>query len=452
MKLPISLLKLRKAFDLSIFRLDLARFRALFSSATSISHKEYPGKSLRNSWTNPSFAPLENGLAIGLAIGLTVVWEFPVTGWSQEVSQASLGEKTKKDSGQVRDRESFAEGLDSIRKKHNLPGLIAGQFDTKDYLQIEAVGTCRSGFKTPLLVEHPMHLGSCTKSMTATLIGIAIEEGLLRWDSTLGEIFSVDSKVTRSDWHAITVEQLMHHTSGAPANPPWNQFADPSIDLRSHRRNVLHWWMEQPREEFKNNRFLYSNLGYMVLGHILEELRKTSWEEEIQTRLFDPLEMKVVGFGAPSKSMRDKSLPWGHRRVLGLLVANEEDNVPALGPAGTVYSSMEDWVRYLRFHLRKTPAAGAGNPISISQQNFDRLHEPSESGDYAGGWIVIDRTWSSGKIYTHNGSNTSWYAVVFLAPAEGRGIFAASNFGLDAAGPCDEALQWMLKHLPFPKP
>jgi hypothetical protein len=46
---------------------------------------------------------------------------------------------------------------------------------------------------------------------------------------------------------------------------------------------------------------------------------------------------------------------------------------------------------------------------------------------------------------THNGSNTSWYCVVFLAPEQGRGIIAASNYGLAAVQPCDEALQLVLR-------
>lgn len=351
--------------------------------------------------------------------------------------------------------ETFEQALEALRSKHNLPGLIAGQFDTQRLLQVQAVGFRRSGSRDPLLAEHPMHLGSCTKSMTATLVAMAIDEGLLTWDSTLGEVFASDAKVTGSDWANVTIRQMMHHTSGAPANPPWAQFTDPARPIREHRRDALHWWMEQPCEPkqptpdspgFDSRGFLYSNLGYMALGGVLEEIRQQDWEEQIRERLFSPLGMRSAGFGIPSKVLGDKA-PWGHIRPVGLLVAVERDNPLALGPAGTVYASMEDWVRYLQVHLRRK---GSDTPVlKLSAESFDRLHQPALGESYAGGWNVIRRGWSAGPIYTHNGSNTVWYCVVFLAPAEGRGIFAASNFGLDAAGPCDEALQWMLKNLPF---
>jgi CubicO group peptidase (beta-lactamase class C family) len=351
--------------------------------------------------------------------------------------------------------ETFEHALEALRSKHNLPGLIAGQFDTQKLLQVQAVGFRRWGVKDPLLAEHPMHLGSCTKSMTATLVAMAIDEGLLGWDSTLGEVFASDAKVTGSSWANVTVRQMMHHTSGAPANAPWAQFTDPAMPICEHRRNALHWWMEQPFEPKRPASgspgvdapgFLYSNLGYMALGGVLEQIRQQDWEEQIRERLFSPLGMRSAGFGIPSKSLGEKA-PWGHIRPVGLLVAVERDNPRALGPAGTVYASMEDWVRYLQVHLRRK---SSDTPVlKLSAESFDRLHQPAMGESYAGGWNVIRRGWSAGPIYTHNGSNTVWYCVVFLAPGEGRGIFAACNFGLDAAGPCDEALQWMLKNLPF---
>jgi len=344
----------------------------------------------------------------------------------------------------------LAAALEEIRTKHNLPGMIAGQFDTQKIHHLQSVGFRRWGSKDPLLVSHPMHLGSCTKSMTATLVAMAVDEGLLDWQTRLADVFQNDQKVTGSPWANVTVEQLLHHTSGAPANPPWSQFTDPKVPIRTHRKNVLHWWMQQPGNPEPpadaKPKFLYSNLGYMTLGAVLEELRNQTWEEQMQTRLFEPLGMRRAGFGIPSKSL-GQQVPWGHIRPGGLLVAVENDNPPALGPAGTVYANMEDWIRYLQVHLRSK--ASSTPTLKLSEKSFKYLHQPLEGQQYAGGWIVLGRSWSEGPIYHHNGSNTYWYCVVFLAPHEGRGIFAASNFGLESAGPCDQALQWMLKNLPF---
>ncbi len=195
----------------------------------------------------------------------------------------------------------------------------------------------------------------------------------------------------------------------------------------------------------------------MVLGASLEELYDRTWETHITEQLFRPLKMNNAGFGIPSKVLED-AVPFGHIRPLNFLVAVERDNPAALGPAGTVYAPMSDWVRYLNLHMKGGRAVVQQKKLGLTPQVMEFLHRPASSAqavetprpgeDYAGGWHVLRRTWSQGDILHHNGSNTYWYCVVFLAPEEGRGIFAACNFGLDAAKPCDEALQWMLKNLP----
>lgn len=337
--------------------------------------------------------------------------------------------------------------LDSIRTAHGLPGLIAGHFSSTGEPDLIAVGERRSGSRETLQLDDRMHLGSCTKSMTAVLIGLLIDEGKLRWDTTLAEVFADDPRVVNSDWSSATVEQLLHHVSGAPANPPWGNFDDSSIPVIQQRRNILHWMTDQPRKPESIGAFVYSNLGYMVLGHILEAIRGHAWEREIQERLFEPLGIQSAGFGPPSKTHGD-GMPWGHRNVLGVILATDFDNPPALGPAGTVHMSLPDWIRYLRLHLLPDSETSSVNwepPIPLRRETMRALHTPAHDESYAGGWIVSEREWAGGRILTHNGSNTFWFCVVFLAPEQKRGVLSASNYGLGAAQACDEALQWMLR-------
>lgn len=340
-----------------------------------------------------------------------------------------------------------AKELESIRAAYGLPGLIAGHFSLNGEPDVVAVGERRSGSREKLQLDDRMHLGSCTKSMTAVLIGLLVDEGKLRWNSTLGDVFADDPRVVNSDWSSATVEQLLHHLSGAPANPPWGNFGDPSIAVIEQRRNILHWMTDQPRKPESIGTFLYSNLGYMVLGHIVEAIRGQSWEREIQERLFEPLELQSAGFGPPSKAHGD-GMPWGHRNVLGVMLATDMDNPPALGPAGTVHMSLPDWIKYLRLHLLPDDEASEeawDPPIPLRRETLRALHTPATNETYAGGWIVSEREWAGGRILTHNGSNTFWFCVVFLAPEQKRGMLAASNYGLAAAQACDDALQWMLK-------
>ncbi|MCU0707064.1 MAG: beta-lactamase family protein [Pirellula sp.] len=341
--------------------------------------------------------------------------------------------------GENEESEDLSTALESLRKKGNLPGLIAGHFTLQGETTLGAVGYRKAGSDDALQVDDPMHLGSCTKSMTATLFGMLIDEGRVSMDTTLGEVFQDDRKVTESSWSETSMRQLIQHTSGAMANPPWNDFATPDADVVDLRRDIMHWLVQRKRPSETVGKFTYSNLGYTVLGHVIEHLRGHSWEHEITSRLFEPLGMTSAGFGPPSKTKPDQS-PWGHNRVFGFSVATEQDNPPALGPAGTVHASMADWIKYLRVHLTKDP-----QDLPIKGTTLEQLHRPSQGENYAGGWGCGEREWAGGRILTHNGSNTHWYCVVFLALEQQRGVLAASNIGLSAVQTCDEALQWMIR-------
>jgi len=366
------------------------------------------------------------------AMMLCLVWgSFPLPMRGQEASEAK--------------KESLQEALEAIRIAHSLPGLMAGHFTLDGELELGVVGVRKASTNAPLRPDDRMHLGSCTKSMTATLIGILIDEGKLSFGTRLAEVFADDPQVVESPWGETTVDQLLRHSSGAVANPPWGRFASPGAEVVATRREILHWLTRQRRTSDAVGKFHYSNLGYVVLGHILETLRGHSWEDEMRQRLFDPLGMETAGFGPPTKAA-DGDAPWGHRSMFGVLMANEIDNPPALGPAGTVHASMADWTRYLRVHLMQDPAKAGVLPIGA--ETLARLHRAHEGETYAGGWVCGDRDWAGGRILNHNGSNTQWYCVVFLAPEQQRGIFAASNFGLEAADPCDAALQCLLKRFP----
>jgi hypothetical protein len=62
------------------------------------------------------------------------------------------------------------------------------------------------------------------------------------------------------------------------------------------------------------------------------------------------------------------------------------------------------------------------------------------------GWIVGERDWAGGRVLTHAGSNTMWYAVVWIAPARDFAVLVAANRGFDAgAQACDEVASALIR-------
>ena len=90
------------------------------------------------------------------------------------------------------------------------------------------------------------HIGSCTKSMTATLTAMLIEEGKLRWDTTIAEVFPELKGKMDQQYEAVTVEQLLKHRGGVPGAPPpaawkraWEEKGTPTQQRREFIEAVL---------------------------------------------------------------------------------------------------------------------------------------------------------------------------------------------------------------------
>ncbi len=331
--------------------------------------------------------------------------------------------------------------LERLRDRHQLPGLMGAIVHDRQLLAIGAVGRRRIDSPQPLTIHDKIHLGSCTKAMTATMIARLVESNRLTWDSTIGDLFPELHASLHGDFRKVTVEQLLTHTAGVPRDGPWSELgADPSTTVQ-RQRLLLRICGSQP-EATPGTTYLYSNVGYMLAGLLAERSSGMSWERLMRETVFEPLGMDSAGFGAPGTT-GTVDQPWGHRLLDGRLVANQSDNIPALGPAGTVHCTMTDWAKFVAFHLQ----GARSDPQFLSAETFTRMHTPPTGHSYAHGWQVTERDWAGGRVLTHSGSNRSWKAVVWMAPERNFAVLAAANCGGDnAAAGCDAAAGALIGH------
>lgn len=333
--------------------------------------------------------------------------------------------------------ERIIEALKPIRLANGVPGLIAGIAIPGRATRVGAVGVRKvrspEGFGAGDLV----HLGSCTKAMTATMIGGVVEEGKLAWKSTLSEVFP--DVAMHEDFRRVTLTQLLTHRSGMPANTNWWGLQGATTTLQ--RRDALQAAVKTPPKEKPGTKFLYSNLGYAIAGLMAETVTNRPWEDLMRDRVFSPLRMTSAGFGAPG--MRGEvDQPWGHVRVLGQAISSQRDNAPALGPAGTVHCTMSDWAKFLILHVNG--ARGDKTPI-LCPETFRELQTPPPGETYAKGWHETDRPWAGGRTLTHTGSNTSWFCTAWIAPQRNFALFSAANEGgVRAATATDQAVAAMI--------
>lgn len=338
--------------------------------------------------------------------------------------------------------------FESIRKKHDLPALAVVTVKDGRICDRVAVGVRKWGETAPVTTNDIFHIGSCTKSMTATLTAILIEEGKLRWDTTIAGVFPELKGRMDPQYEAVTVEQLLHHRGGVPGNPPpaaWQRAWEEKGTPTRQRREFMEAILAQPPATTPGTQMIYSNQGYAILGAMLEKISGQPFETLMTEKLFRPLRMDTAGFGPPGTPAQVDQ-PWGHVRKLFLTIPVQADNPPAHSACGRVHCSLDDLARFVMFHLQS-----ATNGL-LKPETLAKLHAPPPAADianplanYACGWVILQRDWAGGTALWHNGSNTMWYIVMWLAPARNFAVLAATNIaGPGAEQGCDEAATAMI--------
>ncbi len=263
------------------------------------------------------------------------------------------------------------------------------------------------------------HAGSITKSMTATLIARLAEVGAVSWDDTVDQILGKAVKVDPA-FADVSYGELLTHRAGLPANMPMlasrglsGVLAD--RDMMADRVAYVQAVLSEPGKA--RGTFKYSNAGYVVAGAMLQQSTGQTWEALMQAHVFDPLGLHSAGFGPPG-TINSVDQPRGHRGLIlqAIPPGPSADNIPALGPAGTVHIGVADMLTYLRAHALQDTGF-------LSADSWARLHTPPADGDYAMGWVVTPQGWLA-----HDGSNTMWYATVGFVPDTDRAVFMAANF------------------------
>jgi serine-type D-Ala-D-Ala carboxypeptidase/endopeptidase len=241
-------------------------------------------------------------------------------------------------------------------------------------------------------------IGSVTKTMTATVLALLAGEGVLRLDDEIGRWLSAGPH------GGITIRQLATHTSGLPTMAPnvRARQVDPADPWAGYTFELAEEGLRQATVTPGNPR-RYSNLGYQLLGLLLQRASGQDYPTLLAQRLFDPLAMTHSGVGQRGEG----TLLPGHadgREVL--------DWAQPLG-AGGVTAAIEDLARYARACLFP-PDGPLGDAITLAQTP---VHDVGDGVAQALGWVVRE-----GGVREHSGGTGGFCACVCTDRGRGRAV------------------------------
>jgi CubicO group peptidase (beta-lactamase class C family) len=254
-------------------------------------------------------------------------------------------------------------------------------------------------------------VGSVTKQFVATAILQLEDRGLLSVDDPISRYLAVP----RGPKAQITLRQLLQHRSGLgyPNDAPGDRGPDPN-DGRAFFESFL---KDAPLQSRPGSRFSYNNLGYGVLGYVLEKLSGERFEDYLRNHLFLPAGMHDTGFNVPG-SIDRANAAMGYEGKRRLLAAGDLPNDWGYRGATGVITNVRDLFKW-------TEAVRSGAILSPSAR--DKLLTPPAGGDYAFGWsVVLGRDGKPIRAF-HDGATMGFLSMVTMDLDHGYTVVTLSN-------------------------
>lgn len=326
---------------------------------------------------------------------------------------------------------NIREQITEFATRLNVPAVSGGVIDATGSLNYEVVGVCRRGDAdqeaTRVKRDDHWHIGSCAKAITAVLYARLVDAGLAAWQTPIASLFPDLADQLAPEWQQCPIEDLFVCQAGMRANPSSKQMIKAYADNRplpEQRTGMALWAMQDaPRTPGK---FVYSNLGYMVIGAAIDRITGSSYEAALQDYVMQPLGVTSLGFGPPPRICGHHS-----RLRLGSLILFagspaepqkvRSDNPAMFSSAGTLHLSLPDWAKFL--HLFNSD----GGDLLTAESIEHLLRIPTGDGMRMGkGWAYADLP---GIAYGQQGSNTMWSATALIAADRRRIAFVVCNDG-----------------------
>ncbi len=244
-------------------------------------------------------------------------------------------------------------------------------------------------------------IGSVSKSISATLAAVLVNEGVLHWDDTVINYLPAFKLKSEEATKKITLRHVLSHTMGLPYHAFTNlvEHNTPLDTLINnlHRLDLV----GEPGQVYS-----YQNVGFSLIGKIIEAATQKKFEEALSQKLFLPLQMKDASATYEKiKSARNVAMPHFFTRPSPI-----SDTYYSVAPAGGVNASAQDLGVWLKLLL-------GNRPDVLPKKQIDEIFEPQvkaiarnhnfwqwkrvRQSYYALGWRII--TFADDTIAYHGG-------------------------------------------------
>ncbi len=272
--------------------------------------------------------------------------------------------------------------------------------------------------------NHLFEIGGLTKSFTALLSGILMNEGHLHPDSSINHY--LPEQFQNPTANSISILDLVQHTSGLPRLPIGIGLKekDPSNPFGHYTKNdLLTYYKEVDFGLIKKNQkkqYKYSHTNYAILEVVLELVSNQTYEQLLQKYIFQPCGMNQSGVHDFTTENRNKMVkgyslggqptpPWQMRSFAG---------------SEGIKSSMDDLLKYMKASL-KNKTHQLGPVLAKNQQPLVKTDMAKHIFGGNGWHIITNKNYYD--VVMHAGSTTGYRSFMGFVPETKTGVIILAN-------------------------
>ena len=325
--------------------------------------------------------------------------------------------------------------VDKILASSNLPSICVGIKTIGQPALVYATGVRKIGSTDAVTTDDVWRLGSISKTMTATLCAALDKQGILRFESKVGDVLPDLAPYMPAKLRSASVLQLLCHRGGIAAEPDKSvsrKVEDPHPNFSAPDRRIA--FLKETVFPLKlaaepGTKFVYSNYGYTLLGTMIERVTNGTFKEAMTKYVCQPLGLWTTYFGFPPRDIRAGRMSWhnfwsnGHvENVVGYADKNREISII---PAGGICLSVPDLLTFAEDHLY---AELGMTPRILDLDRYRMLHSDPWEGWGTPGWYLQTKEWAGpDSVLMFDGSNGCNYAVVWVVPSKKSVVAITSN-------------------------
>ncbi len=321
----------------------------------------------------------------------------------------------------------------------NIPGIAYGIVVDNELVLASATGQINLEKELPATINSSFRIASMTKSFTAMAILKLRNEGKLSLDDPVENYLPALSKViylTR-DAPMIDIENLLTMTTGFPEDNPWG-------DRQLDESDQMLMGLIEEGVSFSNSssyRFEYSNLGFALLGNIVTRVSGKPYQEYIREYILQPLGMENTYW--EYEDIPENQLAMGYRWEDEQWKLEPMLHDGSFGAMGGLITSIEDFSKYVSFHLSAWPPRSELEPGPVSRSalremqtpQFSRLNakgtdsngDPCATISGYGYGLGITRDCKGRVRVSHGGALPGFGSSYIFFPEYGVGVMAFGN-------------------------